>query len=327
MGSCGHVELDLLRFWQLRRDGEIVHVAVRQQRLITALAVRGPRLRNYVAGLLWPDCPEPRAMESLRVSVHLVTRQIPGVLAKEGSMLALDPAVQVDLYRVRALLQESSAGPGPGPGAGLGPGPGPRYGPTARALLDLRDAELLPGWYEDWVLFEQSRLQQDRLRALTTLSRSLLQAGDCEGAAEAAAAALEIEPLYESAVRALVTAELGMGNSVSALHAYENYAAALRKDMGVLPSEALKKLIAAVPSPSRGYSPVLGSQPLTHSVEDFLPVHGGEAAVMPGRLAVGDTRAEPVPAVGLAPRADHQGTAAAGGPGPARDAVVTHVVA
>ncbi|WP_307088228.1 BTAD domain-containing putative transcriptional regulator [Arthrobacter sp. B2I5] len=275
----------MLRFWQLRRDGEIVHVAVRQQRLITVLAVRGPSLRNYVAGLLWPDCPEPRAMESLRVSVHLVTRQIPGILAKEGSTLALDPVVQVDLYRVRALLQESSAG----------------VGPAQRALLDLRDAELLPGWYEDWVLFEQSRLQQHRLRALTTLSRSLLQAGDCEAAAETAAAALEIEPLYEGAVRALVTADLGMENSVSALHAYNSYAAALRRDMGVLPSEALMKLIGAVPA----YSPLLASQPLAHSVEDFLPVHGGEAAVLPVPLAVGDPRTEALLAVGFAPRADH----------------------
>lgn len=255
-GGCGHVELDLLRFWQLRRDGEIVHVAARQQRLIAALAVRGPRVRSYVAGLLWPDCPEPRALESLRVSVHLVTRQVPGMLAKDGSVLALDPSVQVDLYRVRALLHEGPAG----------------NGKAKNALLDLRDAELLPGWYEDWVLFEQGRLHQDRLRALTLLAGSLLSAGDCEGAAEAAGAALEIEPLYESAVRALVTAELTMGNPVSALHAYDNYTNALRTDMGVLPSQALNNLIDAIQVRS---SPVLGRQPAAHSVEDFLPVHRG----------------------------------------------------
>lgn len=320
-GGCGHVELDLLRIWQLRRDGEVVHVPVRQQRLIAALAIRGPRVRNYVAGLLWPDCPEPRALESLRVSIHLVSRQIPGMLAKDGPVLALDPSVEVDLYRVRALLQETPAG----------------NGAATRALLELRDAELLPGWYEDWVLFEQSRLHEDRLRTLTLLARSLLHDGDFEGAAEAAGAALEIEPLYESAVRALVTAELEMGNPVSALHAFGNYAAALRRDMGVPPSEALIKLIDAVQAgypparfPPAGYpparfSPVLGSQPLTHGVEDFLPVHGGEAAVLAGPLAVGDARTEPVFAVGLNPGADHQGAAAAGGPGPARDAAVNHV--
>jgi hypothetical protein len=196
------------------------------------------------------------------------------------------------------------------------------------ALLALRDADLLPGWYEDWVVFEQSRLHQDRLHALTLLSRSLLATGDCECAVEAATAALEIEPLYESAVRALVTAELEMGNPVSALHAYGNYTKALRRDLGVLPSVALTKLIDAVQpgDPPARYSPVLGRQPLTHGVEDFLPVHGGEAAVLPGPLAVGDPRAEAVFAVGLGPRADHQGAAAGGDPGPVRDAVVGHGV-
>lgn len=285
-GGCGKLELDLLRFWQLRRDGEIVHVAPRQQRLITVLALRGPSLRNYLAGLLWPDRPEPRALESLRVSIHLVTRQIPGILARDGSMLALDPKVQVDLYRVRALLQESAAG----------------FGQAAAVVLALHNAELLPGWYEDWVLFEQSRLHQDRLRALTNLSRSLLSAGDAEGAAEAAAGALEMEPLYESAVRALVAAELHMGNSVSALLVYDKYASALRNEMGIMPSEGLRILIDGIQEgvagpvpPGRhvpmGFLPLPGRQPLTHNLEDFLPVNGGNAA-LPGTVAVGDPGAE-----------------------------------
>lgn len=318
--DCGHLELDLLRFWQLRRDGEIVHVALRQQRLIAALAIRGPRARNYVAGLLWPDCPEPRALESLRVSVHMVSRQVPGLLAKDGSVLALDPVVEVDLNRVRAMLQETAGGTET---ASVRQESGTGSAPKT-ALLALRDADLLPGWYEDWVVFEQSRLHQDRLHALTLLSRSLLATGDCECAVEAATAALEIEPLYESAVRALVTAELALGNPVSALHAYENYATALRRDTGILPSEALDNLIKGLAGPLS----VLGGQPLPDRAEDFLPVRRGQAAVLPGALAVGDAGAEPVFAVGLPPGADHQGAAAAGDrdPGPARGAVVGHGV-
>jgi hypothetical protein len=46
----GIFELDLMRSWQLRQDGEVVHVAARQQRLIAALAVRGASLRNFLAG-------------------------------------------------------------------------------------------------------------------------------------------------------------------------------------------------------------------------------------------------------------------------------------
>lgn len=320
-GVCGHLELNLLRYWQLRRDGEIVRVAARQQRLIAVLAVHGPSLRIYLAGLLWPNCPEPRALESLRVSTHLVTRQVPGLLAKNGPMLALDPAVQVDLHRVRALLQDGSAG----------------FGQAARALLDLRGAELLPGWYEDWVVFEEGRLRQSRLWALTTLSRSLLTAGDCEGAAEAAVAALDIEPLYESAVRALVIAEIRMGNSASGLLAYEKYAVTLWQEMGVVPSEELVKLIDEVQGPVHpqvhsgrktpvDYSAVLVPQPLPHGLDHLLPVGGGEAAVASGAFAEGHPGTEGGLAVGLNPRADDKRPAAGGSGGPGGGAVVDHAV-
>jgi DNA-binding SARP family transcriptional activator len=97
-----------MRSWQLRRDGAVVHVAVRQQRLIAALAVRGPSLRNYLAGMLWPEYPDAKALESLRVAVHLMTRQVPGLLVKDGALLTLDKRVAVDLYRVRALLKKAA---------------------------------------------------------------------------------------------------------------------------------------------------------------------------------------------------------------------------
>ena len=82
-------ELRLLQSWQLRRDADVLHVAVRQQRLITALAINGPRTRSYLVGLLWPETPESRALESLRVALHLICRQVPGLLVNNGTMLSL----------------------------------------------------------------------------------------------------------------------------------------------------------------------------------------------------------------------------------------------
>lgn len=225
--DCGLFELDLMRSWQIRWEGEAVQVAARQQRLIAALAVRGPSFRNYLAGMLWPQCPEANALESLRMAVHLTTRQLPGLLVKDGALLSLNSWVDVDLYRVRAALEKartSSDG-------------------TTDLLHEFRDVDLLPGWYEDWVVFEQSRLQHDRLRALTSLSQRLAACENYEAASEAAIAALESEPLYERAVRLLVTAEMAQGNVASALLAYERYEMQLHKDMGVSPSEGLRKLL------------------------------------------------------------------------------------
>lgn len=226
--DCGNFKLELMRSWQLRRNGEAVNVAARQQRLITALAVRGERLRNYLAGMLWPECPEANALESLRVTVHLITRQLPGLMVKNGPLLSLDSRVEVDLHRVRAALAEVSKASAQD---------------AASLMPEIRDVDFLPGWYEDWVVSEQSSLQHARVRAFTLLARQLAAHGDNETAVDAAAAALEIEPLYESAVRVLITAELAQGNVASALFAYGAYQGELQSEMGVAPSDGLRRLM------------------------------------------------------------------------------------
>jgi hypothetical protein len=94
-GDFCDFQLSLLTSWKLRRDSCILHVAARQQRLITALAIHGPRPRNYLVGLLWPESCESLAMESLRVSIHLVSRQVPGLLVNGGAELSLSDLVKV----------------------------------------------------------------------------------------------------------------------------------------------------------------------------------------------------------------------------------------
>lgn len=226
----GHFQLSLFQSWQLRRDARIVHVAVRQQRLITALAVSGPRPRSYLAGLLWPENSEKKALDSLRVSVHIVTRQLPGLLINRGAELSLSEQVDIDLHRVRALIRELNQ-------EGF-------EGNVASCLHQLRDADLLPGWYDDWILFEQSRLRQDRLHAFLVVARDSLARWDYPAAVAASEAALELEPLYESAVGLLIQAERGRGNNASALRSFERYQSKLKEDMGMAPSEALLRLVA-----------------------------------------------------------------------------------
>lgn len=207
-----------------------MHVAARQQRLITALAINGSRPRSYLAGLLWPENSDTRALESLRVSVHIVSRQIPGLLVNDGPVLSLSGQVDIDLLQVKARIVELiQAGPN---------------GIASSCVRQLRDAELLPGWYDDWVLFEQAHLRQDRLHALLLIARESLTRGDYEVAVEASQAARELEPLYESAVRILIQAEMQRGNNASALRAFKLFQAQLKEDVGLEPSEVIRRLIA-----------------------------------------------------------------------------------
>lgn len=234
MGSDDHYhfQLSLFQTWKLCRNSSTVHVAARQQRLLAALAIHGPRPRSYLIGLLWPDYSEPRAMESLRVSVHLVSRQLPGLLVNDGAVLSLSDCVSVDLHRVRAQIRELGQ-------HGLN-------GNAAFCLNSLRDAQLLPGWYEDWVLSEQARLRQDRLHAFQLIARESLARRDYELALKASEAALELEPLYESAVGLLIQAERHQGNNASALQAFEKYRALLKKEVGIAPSDTLRQLVVGL---------------------------------------------------------------------------------
>ncbi|WP_435876791.1 AfsR/SARP family transcriptional regulator, partial [Streptomyces achromogenes] len=119
----------------------------------------------------------------------------------------------------------------------------PRDGPAGAVLLG--DGELLPGWDEEWVLLERERLRQLRLHALDALADGLTRQGSPALALEAALASIRIEPLRESAHRAVVAAHLSEGNVIEAVRHYRAYRQLLRDELGLEPSAQLARMIPA----------------------------------------------------------------------------------
>ncbi len=111
--------------------------------------------------------------------------------------------------------------------------------------------DLLPGWYDDWVLLERERLRQRVLHALEALSRHLVAAGRIAEAVEAAMTAVGVEPLRESAQRAPVTAHLAEGNRVEARRCLTTYRGILRRELGAEPAAALTALVHPGPAGPR----------------------------------------------------------------------------
>ncbi|MDP9696706.1 UNVERIFIED_ORG: DNA-binding SARP family transcriptional activator [Arthrobacter globiformis] len=227
-----HFQLELFQSWQLFRENATVHVSPRQQRLITALALFGPRNRHYLCGLLWPDSPDARALESLRVSMHLISRQIPGLLVNGGSVLSLANSLHVDLHECLEKVRNCVHFEGTGSGDDC--------------LSRLQRAELLPGWYEDWVILEQNRLRNFRLCMLIEHARRWLEQEETEQAAEAARSALELEPLQEGCVGLLMRAELELGNRAGAWNTFESFKARLSAELGVETSSHLAQLASGI---------------------------------------------------------------------------------
>jgi DNA-binding SARP family transcriptional activator len=130
-------------------------------------------------------------------------------------------------------------------------------GTAARRVLDeeipldpadvrvlVESGDLLPDWYDDWVLLERERFRQVRLHALEVLSTRLAAAGRMGGAIDAATLAVSIEPLRESAHRAVIRLHLDEGNVGEAMRQYETYRTLLKRDLGLEPSPAIARLVS-----------------------------------------------------------------------------------
>jgi DNA-binding SARP family transcriptional activator len=104
--------------------------------------------------------------------------------------------------------------------------------------------DLLPGWSEDWLVVEQESYRQRRLHVLDELSQALCEATLYSSALEAALAAVQADPLRESAHRRVVSVHLAEGNPSEALRAYHAYRRLLASELGLPPSPAIRELVA-----------------------------------------------------------------------------------
>lgn len=238
-GQAGRVILSLLSGFELRLDGRPLAVPLSSQRVVAFLGLNPGRLaRIFVAGHLWIDASEERAAAALRTALWRLGQTGAGLVSCDGQALSLDPSVEIDVQATsrvaHRLLEDDAAVPG-------------------AAFAGLRDAgELLPDWYDDWVLIERERFRQLRLHALEGLCRRLSCHGRHAEATEAGLAAVASEPLRESAHRALIAAHLAEGNPGEALRQYDVCRRLLRRDLDLAPSAALEALIDGVrPQPAR----------------------------------------------------------------------------
>jgi len=104
--------------------------------------------------------------------------------------------------------------------------------------------ELLPGWYDDWVLIERERHRQLSLHALEMICELLTAAGRFGPAVTAGLAAVREEPLRESAHRGLIQAYLAEGNPSEALRDYRLYEKLLWRELRLKPSGRLSELVS-----------------------------------------------------------------------------------
>jgi DNA-binding SARP family transcriptional activator len=222
--------LTLLGALELTGGDGPISLPLPAQRLVAFLALHDqPMTRAYIACTLWIDSSEDRAFGSLRSALWRLRREGHHVVEAAHGRLRLAPEVVVDIRETagaaRRVLDSTS-----------------ELVNDDREQL-VRAGDLLPDWYDEWVVLERERFRQLRVHALEGLCERLAAAGRLAEAVEIGLTAVKAEPLRESAHRALIRAYLAEGNYADALRQHRFFSSLVGDRLGLEPSEELNALM------------------------------------------------------------------------------------
>ena len=236
------VEISVLGTFAVRVGGsELTGLSVGSQRLLVFLALHDRAVgRMAMAGTIWPEAGDIKAGISLRSALSRLDAPTREAIVGASAGLRLAETVVVDLRVAQALAQRLLH-------HDVAPLPDDL---DARAVASL-SLELLPDWYDDWVLAEAEDWRQLRMNALEALAQLLIDAGRLGEAAGAARAAMRVEPLRESSHATLIKVHVAEGNQSEALRAYDRYRELLSGELGLEPTALLSDLIADIRAEQR----------------------------------------------------------------------------
>jgi SARP family transcriptional regulator, regulator of embCAB operon len=201
----GILRIQLLGSFQLFVEGRPLSLTQASERLVAFLGLSAnPVQRLYAASRLWPDVMEDRALGNLRSTLWRLG-QNPVLVESHGQQIRLVPAA-LDVQEVLSVARRLSH-------------PGPEM-----LEADLQPqrfvGQLLPGWYDDWVVIERERLHQICQHALEAIARVLLQSKRHAEAIDAAWMAVAADPLRESAHQIIIETHAAEGNRGQAARHY-----------------------------------------------------------------------------------------------------------
>src|SRR4051812_10578257 len=236
--------LSLLGGFSLVVDGSAVTLPIHAQRVLAfvslAQPLQAPTARAPLAERLWGEASADRSHASLRTALWRIRQADPHLVGASRETVWLDEAVQVDVRRCVAQARRLLAADGD-------------LGPDDTDITDLR-GELLPRWEDDWLLLERERVRQVQIHALEALARRLSALGRHFDAMDAAFAAIDGEPLRESAHAALIDIFIAEGDWVQAHRQLDHYSSLLWSELGMRPSAGLVNRLGA-------HAPVRSTRP------------------------------------------------------------------
>jgi DNA-binding SARP family transcriptional activator len=197
-----------------------------------------PHTREALADLFWGESPEAEARASLRQVLKQLRASLGGVVCCDRRVVELAGPVHCDVVQ---FLERAESNPEGAAAIDI-----PRF----LAGFSIRHAPQ----FDDWVAETRSSLLQRYVSVLGTLTRDALDQRRWREAAERADRWLACDRLSEEAARAAIEARYLAGDRGAALTKLTEYRAALLRETGCEPSNALIALgrrIEADAAPAR----------------------------------------------------------------------------
>jgi DNA-binding SARP family transcriptional activator len=234
-------------------DGRDVRTVLAQPKRLALLAMlvtasHGQCRRDQLLGYFWPDHDHNRAHAALRQALRFLRRELGGgVISNVGNQgVWIDEgAVACDARDFERACDEQ----------------------RPEDALDRYRGDLLPGLFvadvspefENWLHAERVRLHQRALKAAMGLVAHYRGCGQTSVAVQWARRAMDLAPEDERVLRTFLELLSDAGDCGGAIRAYETFAAALMRDLGIPPSALTQRLAATIRAEVARRSPGSGS--------------------------------------------------------------------
>jgi predicted ATPase len=226
------LEVRLLGNFDVRRDGKPFAITSRPAQSLFAYLVLNAgtaHRREKLAGMLWPDSLEETARDNLRHSLWRVRKALAQQPTNEYLLtddMSISFNASADYWLDAAELERVSEST------------------SADALMPVLSAyqgELLPGFYDEWVVLEREHLQSVFEHKMARLLALLQDENRWLETLDWGERWIKLGQKPEPAYRALMSAHAAKGDMSKVAATYERCAKSLR-EFGIEPSEQTKEL-------------------------------------------------------------------------------------
>ncbi|MBI3151299.1 MAG: tetratricopeptide repeat protein [Chloroflexi bacterium] len=215
--------------------------ALRAERLILLLSYlflnsEKPIPRKQLAFTFWADTTEEQARTNLRNLFHHLRKAFPEIdtfLEIEGQTVQWksDAAIELDVAEFKSALAKAKNAKDDSTRIA-----------HFKEAINIYRGELLPGYYEDWVLSHREEVHQSYLTSLSQLAKLLENSRQYEEAIEVTNRLIRSESLNESAYQLAMRLHALNDDRAGALQAYHACVTVMRRELDMEPSEEIKTL-------------------------------------------------------------------------------------